>query len=172
MKFEDMIAKTERLIISEFTFDDAAFIMELVNTPTWLENIGERNVKSEKDAKKYLENGPIKSYADHGFGLYRVGLIENNLPIGMCGLIKREMLKDVDIGFAFLPAYESKGYGFESAIAVLNFAKQIKLQRIVAITLPSNFKSVNLLKKLNMQFENPIHFQGEEKELMLYSIQL
>jgi RimJ/RimL family protein N-acetyltransferase len=164
------IAETERLIISEFNFDDAEFIMELVNTPTWLENIGDRNVKSEKDAKRYLENGPLKSYAEHGFGLYRIGLIENNLSIGMCGLIKREMLNDVDIGFAFLPSYEGKGYAFESAAAVMNHARQLKLQRIVAITLPTNLKSVNLLKKLNMKFESAIHFQGEEKELMMYSI--
>jgi len=166
------IAETERLIISEFTLDDAGFIQELVNTPTWLENIGERNVKSDKDAKKYIEKGPLKSYLDHGFGLYKVGLKENNFPIGMCGLIKREMLNDVDIGFAFLPEYEGKGYAFESAVAVMNLAKHLKLERIVAITLPSNIKSTNLLKKLNMKFENMIHFQGEEKELMLYSVQL
>ena len=166
------IAETERLSITEFTPDDAGFIMELVNTPTWLENIGERNVKSEKDAIKYLEKGPFKSYDEFGFGLYRVGLKESNLPIGMCGLIKREMLQDVDIGFAFLPAYEGKGYAYESAKAVLDHARQLKLPRIVAITIPSNQKSSKLLLKLNMKFETMVHFQGEEKELMLYSIQL
>jgi len=164
------IAETERLLITEFTFEDAAFIQELVNTPTWLENIGERNVKSEKDAKRYIENGPVKSYNEHGFGLYKVALKDNNFPIGMCGLIKRDTLEDVDIGFAFLPAYEGKGYGFESASAVLNFARSLKMEKVVAITLPSNVKSINLLKKLNMQFEHRIQFQGEEKELMLYSI--
>ena len=166
------ISETERLIISEFTLDDAAFIMELVNTPTWIENIGDRNVKSIKDAEKYLEKGPIKSYQEFGFGLYRVALKENSSPIGMCGLIKREMLDDVDLGFAFLPAYEGKGYAFESAAAVLEHAKFLKLEKIVAITLPTNVKSINLLKKLNMRFETRIHFQGEEKELLLYSIQL
>jgi ribosomal-protein-alanine N-acetyltransferase len=167
-----IIAETERLIVSEFTLEDAAFIRQLVNTPTWLENIGERNVKTDKDAKKYIEKGPMKSYLEHGFGLYKVGLKENNFPIGMCGLIKRETLKDVDIGFAFLPEYEGKGYAFESAVAVLNHARHLKLERIVAITLPSNTKSANLLKKLNMRFESAIHFQGEEKELMLYSVEL
>src|SRR5688572_6108430 len=121
------IAETERLLITEFTFDDATFIQELVNTPSWIENIGDRNVKSEKDAKRYLENGPLKSYNEHGFGLYKVTLKETNLPIGMCGLIKRDMLEDVDIGFAFLPAYEGKGYGFESSSAVLNFARSLKM---------------------------------------------
>lgn len=167
-----IISETERLIISEFTFDDAAFIQELVNTPTWIENIGERNVKSEKDAKRYIENGPVKSYNEHGFGLYKVSMKENNLPIGMCGLIKRDTLQDVDIGFAFLPAYEGKGYAFEAAAATMNFARSLKLPKVVAITLPTNIKSVNLLKKLNMKFENRIHFQGEEKELMLYSVDL
>jgi len=167
-----IISETERLLISEFTPEDAGFIMELVNTPIWIENIGERNVKSEKDAINYLEKGPLKSYKEHGFGLYKATLKEKNIPIGMCGLIKREMLEDVDIGFAFLPAFEGKGYAFESACAILNYAKELNIQRIVAITLPSNSKSVNLLKKLNMKFENRIHFQGEEKELMLYSIEL
>ena len=167
-----IIAETERLIISEFTFEDAAFIQQLVNTPSWLENIGERNVKSEKDAKNYIEKGPVKSYTEYGFGLYKVGLKENNFPIGMCGLIKRETLEDVDIGFAFLPEYEGKGYAFESSKAIMNQARDLNLRRLVAITLPTNTKSTKLLKKLNMKFENMIHFQGEEKELMLFSIQL
>ena len=167
-----IIAKTDRLLISEFTHEDAGFIQELVNTPTWIENIGERNVKSEKDAINYLDKGPMKSYREHGFGLYKTALKENNIPIGMCGLIKREMLDDVDIGFAFLPGYEGKGYAFEAACAIVSHARDLKLERLVAITLPSNIKSVNLLKKLNMKFENRIHFQGEEKELMLYSIEL
>lgn len=167
-----IIETTERLVISEFTFDDAEFILELVNTPTWIENIGDRNVKSAGDARKYLENGPLKSYSDNGFGLYKMELKENKVPIGMCGLIKRDTLPDVDIGFAILPAYEGKGYTFESAKAVLNQARNLKLPRIVAITLPTNTRSINLLKKLNLKFENPIHFQGEEKELLLYSIQL
>jgi len=172
MNEKKIIAVTDRLLISEFTFDDAGFIVELVNTPTWLKNIGERNVKSEKDAKKYLENGPIKSYREHGFGLFKIGLKENDFPIGMCGLIKREMLTDVDLGFALLPAYEGKGYAYESAVAVLNHARSLNIHRLVAITLPTNIKSSNLLKKLNMKFENRIHFQGEENELMLYSVEL
>ena len=169
MKF---ILETERLTITQFSLEDAAFIMELVNTPTWIENIGERNVRSEKDAQNYLEKGPMKSYLEHGFGLYKVALKENNFPIGMCGLIKREMLDDVDIGFAFLPEYEGKGYAFEAASAVMQHARKLNIDRVVAITLPTNIKSVNLLKKLKMKFENRIHFQGEEKELMLYSIDL
>jgi RimJ/RimL family protein N-acetyltransferase len=166
------IETTERIILSEFTFEDAEFIIELVNTPTWIENIGNRNVKSVTDAKKYLENGPMKSYKENGFGLYKMELREGKIPIGMCGLIKRDTLDDVDIGFAILPDCEGKGYTYESAIAILEQARKLKLQRIVAITLPTNRKSINLLKKLNMKFECPVHFQGEEKELMLYSIQL
>ena len=129
------ILQTERLILSEFTFDDAPFIIEIVNTPKWLQFIGNRNVKTIDDAKNYLANGPLKSYKKFGFGLYKVTLKKENIPIGMCGLIKRDTLEHPDIGFAFLPQHEKKGYAFESAFATLVYAKaNFKLQRIVAIS--------------------------------------
>lgn len=161
---------TERLFIREFTTDDAAFIIDLVNTPSWLRYIGDRKVKTKEDAIRYLENGPIKSYKDHGFGLNMVMLKGEALPIGMCGLIKRDTLDDVDIGFAFLPSYEKKGYAFEAASAMLKTAQSLGLKRVVAITLPINESSVRLLKKLNMQFEKTIRFPGEEQELLMFGI--
>ncbi|MEO8086158.1 MAG: GNAT family N-acetyltransferase, partial [Bacteroidota bacterium] len=101
-----IIAETAQLIIREFTTGDTSFIIELVNTPSWIRYIGERNIKTDEDALAYLEKGPMKSYAENGFGLYCVELKLVNVPIGMCGLIKRATLEDVDVGFAFLPAYE------------------------------------------------------------------
>ncbi len=167
-----IIAKTKRLIIRAFNAGDSEFILELVNTPSWLKYIGDRNISTVEDACHYLEKGPVKSYSMHGFGLYCVVLQEGSIPVGMCGLIKRETLDDVDIGFAFLPQYEGKGFATESTKAVLDVAKKINLKRIVAITLPENERSIRLLKSVNMNFEKMIQFPDDKKELMLFSIDL
>ena len=118
----------------------------LVNSPSWIRFIGERNIKTVGDAEQYIESGPAKSYALNGFGLNCIVLSDGNIPIGMCGLIKRDSLEDVDIGFAFLPEYEGKGFAFESSIVVLSQARSLGIKRLVAITLPENEKSVRLLQ--------------------------
>jgi RimJ/RimL family protein N-acetyltransferase len=165
-----VIAATSRLLISEFTTDDAEFILRLVNTPAWLKYIGDRKIRTASDALVYLTNGPIKSYAQNGFGLCHVMLKEENISIGMCGLIKRASLEDVDIGFAFLPEYCNKGYAFEAALAMLKHAQAIGLKRIVAITLPENDRSVKLLEKISMRFERILKLPEEKNELMLFSL--
>lgn len=163
------ILETERLILRQFTLDDAAFILELLNTPTWLQFIGDRNVHSIEDAENYLLNGSMKSYAENGFGFYAVVEKASELTIGMCGLIKRDTLPDIDIGFAFLPNLISKGFGFEIASATLDYALNVlKIKRIVAIVNPDNEKSIGLIKKIGMQFEEMIKFGDDGKELMLF----
>ena len=99
------ILETERLIIRHLTSDDTAFIIELLNEPSFIQNIGDRNVRTEEDALRYILNGPIESYDKNGFGLFMVELKDSSVSIGMCGLLKRDNLPDVDIGFAFLPKY-------------------------------------------------------------------
>jgi len=170
--FSDMkILETNRLYLREFVEDDDAFIFELLNSPTWLKYIGDRGVNSLDDARKFISEKYISSYKNNGFGLYAVILKDGNMPIGMCGLIKRDTLEDIDIGFAFLPDYISKGYGYESASAVLKFAKEkLKISRIVAITIKINLNSVNLLKKLGMKFEKSFFMDGDTEELMLFAI--
>ncbi len=166
------ILETERLVICQLSVNDAAFIFELLNSPSWLKFIGDRGVKTIEDAEKYLKNGPVKSYAQNGFGLYLVKLKVSNNPIGMCGLIKRDALEDVDIGFAFLPAYEKRGYGFESASAILAHSRAtLGLKRIVGITIAANHSSIHLLEKLGLSFEKKIFLPGDEEELMLYGSQ-
>lgn len=166
------ILETERLILRQFTLDDAAFILELLNTPTWLQFIGDRNVHSIEDAEKYLLNGSMKSYAENGFGFYAVIDKESEKAIGMCGLIKRDNLPDIDIGFAFLPHLLSKGFGYEIASATLDYAFNVlKIKRIIAIVNPDNEKSIGLIKKIGMQFEEMIKFGEEAKELMLFAKQ-
>ena len=166
-----MIAETNRLIISKITLDDAAFFLELVNTPNFIKYIGDRNLKTVEDAKTYLKNGTLKSYEDFGFGFYKLLLKEeNNKAIGTCGLVKREQLDNVDIGFAMLPKYEGKGFGYESCIAVLKLAKeQFKLNKVLAITLPTNNNSIKLLEKIGLSYEKRVKPFEDDKELLLFA---
>ncbi len=166
----EKILETKRLVLRQFTLDDSAFILELLNTPTWLQFIGDRNVHSIEDAENYLLNGSLKSYVENGFGFYAVVAKETGNPIGMCGLIKRDTLPDIDIGFAFFPNLISKGYGFEIASAMLDYAlNTLKIKRIIAIVNPDNEKSIGLIKKIGMQFEEMIKFGDDGKELMLFA---
>lgn len=166
-----MIFETERLTLSEFTAEDAPFILELVNTPSWLQYIGDRNVHTLDDARNYLQYGPLQSYKKSGFGFYAVKLKDSNTPIGMCGLVKRDTLDDPDIGFAFLPSFEKQGYGYESALATLQYAKsEFQLSRILAITLETNAPSIRLLEKLGFRFEKRIPFGDEELMLFAFSL--
>lgn len=165
-----LILETERLLLRQFTTDDAKFITELVNTPGWIEFIGDRDIKTDEQAKKYLENGPLKSYELNGFGLYLVELKNEKAPIGMCGIIKRDYLENPDIGFAFLPAFTEKGFAFEMASETMIYAKnKLKLPTVFAITVSENKRSINLLKKLGMKFIKLFCSPGDNEELMLYS---
>lgn len=163
---------TERLILSYLSMEDAPFIFELLNTPEWIQFIGDRGIRTLTDARLYITNGPVKSYDQNGFGLFLVKLKVDGTPIGLCGLIKRLSLEDVDIGFAFLSAYTGKGYAAESAAATLEYGKiNIGLRRIVAITNDSNIHSIRLLEKIGMRYERRIKFEAEAEaeELLLYA---
>lgn len=165
-----IILETDRLILREFNTADAAFILILLNNPTWLQFIGDRNIRTLEDAGEYLLNGPMKSYSENGYGLSKIELKENNIPIGMCGLIKREALENIDIGFALLPEYEGKGYASEIASATLDHAKNKPgLEKIVAITSEDNTRSIALLNKLGMHFEKMVQMPDEEDRLMLFT---
>lgn len=151
------IVETQRLRLRDFTPDDAAFAHALVNDPDWIRYIGDRDVRSLEDARRYLENGPMKQYATHGFGLWLVERRDDGVPVGMCGLVKRDKLADVDLGFAFLPAYRSRGFAFEASEGVLRHARAaLGFQRIVAITSPGNEPSGRLLEKLGFVYETTL----------------
>jgi RimJ/RimL family protein N-acetyltransferase len=165
------VATTERLALRRLTPEDAPFILELVNTPTWLQFIGDRNVHSLDDARQYILKGPVEAYKKNGTGLYHVSLKEDGAPVGMCGLLKRDILDDLDIGFALLPAYEGKGYAYEAAQATLAHGREdIGLKRVVAFTTAENERSVALISKLGMRFERNFRFPGEENELLLFGV--
>ncbi len=164
------VAETERLRIRRFETGDAPFILALLNTPGWLQFIGDKHITTLNDAENYIISGPVKSYKKFGFGLNLVSLKHNHTPIGMCGLIQRAELDDIDIGFAFLPEHSGRGYALESAEAMIRYAKEnLKTARLVAITLPQNTSCIRLLGKAGMQFEKTVRFPGETEELMLFS---
>jgi RimJ/RimL family protein N-acetyltransferase len=167
------ILETERLCLRHLHDEDAEFMLELLNDPAFIQNIGDRKIRSVDGAKAYIQNGPAASYAKHGFGLYLVQLKDTGESIGMCGLIKRDQLKDVDIGYAFLPKYWSKGYAIESARAVKDYAHEvIGLKRIVAIVDPRNTGSIRVLEKLGMTFEKMVKLAADDIDLKLFSVEL
>jgi len=160
---------TDRLTLRLFTEADAPFILELLNDPDWLRFIGDKGVRTLDDARRYLVNGPIAMYARCGLGLLSVDLKDGHTPIGMCGLIQRDGVADVDIGFAFLPAFRAQGYAQEAASATLAWGHgSLGLHRIVGFTNPDNASSVRLLEMIGMRLERTVTLPASAEELLLF----
>jgi RimJ/RimL family protein N-acetyltransferase len=163
------ILETDRLTLRWLSTDDAEFILGLLNEPSFLRFIGDKGVRTLDDARNYILTGPVDMYNSLGFGLYLTELKDGGLPIGICGLIKRDDLEDVDIGFAFLPRFWAKGYAYEAAAAVMAYGKTaLGFNRIVAITSPDNHASARLLEKLGLRFERTIRFSKDAEEVRLF----
>ena len=164
------IIETERLTLCKLSTADAGFILDLLNQPSFIRYIGDRNVRTLEDAERYILNGPVASYERNGFGLYLTQLKESHIPIGMCGLIKRDTLEDVDIGFAFLPQFWLKGYAFESASAVLAYARNtLGIKKILGIATPDNTGSIRVLEKIGLKFEKMVKLSEDAVELKLFA---
>ncbi|MGH8081713.1 MAG: GNAT family N-acetyltransferase, partial [Lysobacter sp.] len=141
--------QTERLLLSELMPEDAGFILELLNEPSFIDNIGDRGVRDLDSAVRYILDGPVQSYALNGYGLWRVDLRDSGEALGMCGLLKRDTLPDPDLGYAFLPRHWSRGYAVEAGTAVLRHAREtLALPRVLAITDPDNQSSMKVLQRL------------------------
>ena len=164
------VLETDRLTLRRLSVKDAGFILDLLNQPSFLRYIGDKGVRTLDDARNYVLHGPMASYERFGFGLYLVEVKETRDPIGICGLLKRETLEDVDIGFAFLPQFWRRGYAFESAAAVLAHGRDVlRLDRIVAITSPDNDASIRVLNKIGLKFERMIKLSEEAVEVKLFA---
>ncbi len=162
------VLSTERLILRRLSTGDAEFIFELLNDPAFLRFIGDKGVRSLDDARQYILSGPVASYEQHGFGLWLVELKGTSTAVGICGLLKREVLADVDIGFAFLPRYRSSGYALESAAAVLEYSRNsLGLRRVVAITDPDNVASLRVLEKIGMSYDRMIRLSEDGPDIRL-----
>lgn len=169
----DIVIQTDRLRLRKLTLADAPFIFELVNDPAFIRNIGDRGVRSLEDAERYIDRGPIASYARNGFGLWCVDLTATGERIGICGLIKRDALADVDLGYAYLPQYWGCGYATEAALACLEYARApLGLKRLVAIVDPANQGSIRVLEKVGMKFERLIRLTPEDIELKFFAIDI
>jgi RimJ/RimL family protein N-acetyltransferase len=151
------IIETERLWLRKLHAGDAGFMLGLLNEPSFIRNIGDRGVRTIEAARQYILDGAVASYESNGYGLYLVELKEGATPIGICGLVKRTFLADPDIGFAFMPAYWSHGYAYESAAAVMHYAHDtLGLPRVVAIASADNAPSFRLLAKLGLVYQGMI----------------
>ncbi len=163
--------ETERLIIRPTGIEDAALILELMNTPKWLEFIGDRNVKTMEGSRAYIEEKMLPQLERLGYANYTVIKKSNGTKIGTCGLYDREGLEGIDIGFAFLPQFESQGYGFESALCIKNAAfEEFGIDSLRAITSKKNFASQKLLEKLGFTCTGVTTLPNENEELLLYKL--
>ncbi|HUQ30596.1 MAG TPA: GNAT family N-acetyltransferase [Pyrinomonadaceae bacterium] len=164
------VLETERLILRRFTVEDDEFVLELLTDPSWLRFIGDKGIRTPDAARDYISKTLVAMYERLGFGLYLTELKDEGIPIGMCGLIKRDSLEDVDIGFAFLPKFRGKGFAYESARAVMAYGKRaFGLNRLVAITSPDNHDSARVLEKLGFNFEGKVKLSDDGEEVSLFA---
>ncbi|MFT5163224.1 MAG: ribosomal-protein-alanine N-acetyltransferase [Alteromonadaceae bacterium] len=162
------VLETERLILTEADLSDAAFLLKLLNDESFIENIGDKGIKTLAQAQAHINEKWIDSYQTHGFGMYLAKLKSTGEFIGTCGLVKREYLDHPDVGYAFLPEHSGKGYATESAKAVIAYGKStLGIEQIVAITSEKNIASIKVLEKLGLKFEKMVPY-NETEESMLF----
>jgi [ribosomal protein S5]-alanine N-acetyltransferase len=163
-----VLMRTERLLLRHIEATDAGFIFKLLNEPAFIQFIGDRGVRNLDDALQYITAGPQASYQRHGFGLFLVEHQDSHAALGICGLIKRDALEDVDLGFAIASEHEGQGIAYEAATACLEFAQRsCSLTRVVAIALPENARSLRLLERLGFAFERRLTMPGATEEVLL-----
>ena len=168
-----IVLETDRLQLVHAELSDASFLYRLMNEPEWIEHIGDRGIDTVEAAEEYIESRLRSPYQSLGFGLYLILLKSEQTPLGLCGLVKRPNLDDVDIGFALQSNQTGKGYAFESAFAILNYAQDVlQIPRLVAICTQSNSRSIRLLERLGLTFQNVVKLDDDEEELRLYSVTL
>jgi RimJ/RimL family protein N-acetyltransferase len=164
------VLETDRLVLRHLSTDDAEFVLALLNEPSFIRYIGDKQVRTLDDARAYVVDGPVKSYATYGFGLNLVELKSDRTPIGICGLLKRDALPHPDIGFAFLPDYWNQGYAFEAAAAVMQHGREtLGIEQVLAITTPDNESSARLLGKIGFRFERLVKLSAEAAAVKLFT---
>lgn len=166
-----LILVTPRLRVERFTLDDAEFILRLLNEASFIRYVADKGVRTLDDARAYLSSGPLAHYRRHGFGLWRLGERASGVPIGMCGLIQRDTLDDVDLGYALLSEFSGKGYAREAARAVVRYARDVVgFDRLVAVVSLGNERSIRLLEQLGFTFERMVRLPPDEEEVGLFAM--
>ena len=165
----DFLFETERLTLRRLTLDDAELMLSVWNDPAFVRYVGDRGIRTVEQAVTALEEGAMKLYEEHGFGPYRLGLKPGDTAVGICGVFAREGMDEPDIGFSVLPQFVKLGYAYESAVAVVEHARNdLKLPRLTAIVSPENAASVGLIKKLGLQFEEMVRLPGDDEDLRVH----
>ena len=163
-----MVFETPRLVVRRLTLDDAPFILRLLNEPSFIENIADKGVRTLEDARAYLSNGPIASYGKYGYGLWLTTLKNGGVPIGICGLIRRDVLEDPDIGYALLPEFCGHGFAHEATAATLAHGRaMLGLGRILAVVNSENLRSLRLLDKLGFSYQRMVRLTEADREIQL-----
>jgi RimJ/RimL family protein N-acetyltransferase len=164
------ILDTDRLQLRTMALADAKLYLAILNTPLFIRWIGDRQIRTEAAAREALAVGALSMQSVRGFSLYLVERKSDGVAVGICGLIKRDTLDDVDIGYAFLPEHAGQGYATEAAAGVLRHAHSLGIKRVVAITTPGNTASDAVLRRIGMQFERIVHLTPEDRGTQLFSI--
>jgi len=167
------LLETERLQLRWMTLDDTPMMLAVWNDPTFMQFVGDRGIRTLDEAEASMQQGPLHLYAEYGYGPFRVIRLEDGADMGVCGLYRRDGLDEPDIGFAFLPEYRGKGFGYEASVAVLEHARDVlNLPRVIAIVSPENDASIALLEKLGMSYDQGMCLPGEDEDVSLYSVDL
>jgi len=165
------ILETERLQLRWMTLDDTPMMFAVWNDPAFMQFVGDRGIRTLEEAEVSMQQGPVHLYAEYGYGPFRVICRDDGADMGVCGLYRRDGLDEPDIGFAFLPEFRGKGFGYEASVAVLDHARDVlKLPRVTAIVSPANDASIALLEKLGMSYDKAMRLPGDDEDVSLYII--
>jgi RimJ/RimL family protein N-acetyltransferase len=165
-----LVLETARLRLRRLTPDDAPFMLELLNDPSFLRNIGDRGVRDLEAARRYVTDGAVASHEKHGYGFDLVELKSTREAAGICGLVRRDYLDAPDLGYAFLPQFTGQGFAVESATAVLAHARDaLRLPRVLAIVSPDNARSIRVLEKIGLRYERMVTPPGEDRAIRLFT---
>jgi RimJ/RimL family protein N-acetyltransferase len=165
--------RTERLVLRWLTEDDAGLLLEIWNDPEFIRHVGDRGIRTLEQARKAMREGVLELYRKYHYGPFLMFMPGDGAKLGICGLFKRDNLEDPDIGFGLLPGHRRKGYVYEAAEAVVEYAgSSLGLERLSAIVSPENTASVRLLEKLGMERRGPIRMPGEDEDILLYGLDL
>lgn len=167
------VLQTARLSLRRLTLDDAGLMLAIWNDPAFIRNVSDRGIRTIAEARQAMTEGPLKLYEDFGYGPYRVSIADSDMPIGICGIFRREGLDDPDIGYALLPDHYARGFAHEAAVAVVDHARNdLGIRRLVAVVSPDNTRSIRLLGKLGLEFEKMVRLPGDDYDVSLYGVRL
>ena len=161
--------ETSRLSLRKITLEDVGLMLAVWNDPAFIRYVGDRGIRTTDDAREAMESGALALYERYGYGPYRVALKDSDTPIGICGLFRRDGLETPDLGYSTLPEFCGRGYAFEAAVAVINYARaQLSIDCLIAIISPENAASIGLIRKLGFEFERMHTMPGDDHEVRIY----